>query len=55
MAKTIAILLLSSPNDVNVPTRGALVLETNDPFVSLVPNLNNKKMFVNSDVSYRHL
>ena len=32
-------------------TRSALVLETKDSFVSLVPNLNNKTMFVNSDVS----
>ena len=35
--------MLSSPIDINVPTRSALVLETKDAFVSLVPNLNNKK------------
>ena len=33
-------------------TRIALVLATKDSFVSLVPNLNNKTMFVNSDVSH---
>ena len=33
-------------------TRSALVLETKDSFVSLIPNLNNKTMFVNSEVSH---
>ena len=33
-------------------TRSALVLETKDSFVSLVPNFNNKTMFVNSEVSH---
>ena len=40
--------------DINVLTRGALVLETKDSFVSSVTNLNEKKtFFVNSDVPNR--
>ena len=38
----IVILMLMSPIDINVPTRCALVLETEDSFVSLVTNLTNK-------------
>ena len=38
----IAILTLTSPTDINLPTRSALVLVTKDFFVSLVTNLNNK-------------
>ena len=37
---------------INVPIRSALVLETKDAIVSLVTNLNYKKMFVNSDIFY---
>ena len=32
--------------DINVLTRGALVLETKDSFVSPVTNLNEKKRFL---------
>ena len=38
----IAILTLTSPTDINLPTTSALVLVTKDSFVSLVTNLNNK-------------
>ena len=38
----IAILALTSPTDINLPTTSALVLVTKDSFVSLVTNLNNK-------------
>ena len=38
----IAILTLTSPVDINAPTREALVLVTKDSFVSLVTNLNKK-------------
>ena len=40
---TIAILMPTSPTDINVLTRGALVLETRDSFLSPVTNLNLKK------------
>ena len=40
----IAISAMTSPTDINVPTRGALVLETKASFLLL--------RFVNSDVSY---
>ena len=40
----IAISAMTSPTDINVPTRGALVLETKASFVLL--------RFVNSDASY---
>lgn len=40
----IAISAKTSPTDINVPTRGALVLETKASFLLL--------RFVNSDVSY---
>ena len=40
----IAISTMTSPTDINVPTRGALVLETKASFLLL--------RFVNSDVSY---
>lgn len=49
---TIAILTLTSPMDINVPTRSTLALVTEDSFVSLFAHLNNKKLFLNSDVSY---
>ena len=39
---TIAILTLTSPIDINAPTRDPLVLVTKDSFVSLVTNLNKK-------------
>ena len=39
---TIVILTLTSPIDINAPTRDALVLVTKDSFVSLVINLNKK-------------
>ena len=51
-ATCIAILTLTSPIDINAPTRDALVLVAKDSFVSLVTNLNKKTMFPNSDVSY---
>ena len=38
----IAILTLTSPTDINLPTTSALVLVTKDSFVSHVTNLNNK-------------
>ena len=38
----IEILTLTSPIDINVTTRSALVLVTKDYFVSLVTHLNNK-------------
>ena len=38
----IAILTLTSPTDINLPTTSALVLVTKDSFVSLVTNLNKK-------------
>ena len=50
---TVAILMPTSPSDINVLTRGALVLETKDSFVSPVTNLNKKTLFVNSDVLNR--
>ena len=34
--------MLTSPTDINVPTRTALVLVTKDSFVPLVTNLNNE-------------
>ena len=37
-----AILTLTSPINIDVPTRSALVLVTKDSFASLVTNLNNK-------------
>ena len=37
-----AILTLTSPVDINVPTKGALVLVKKDSFVSLLTNLNNR-------------
>ena len=42
IALTIAILTPTSPIDINVLTRSALVLETKDSIVSRVTNLNNK-------------
>ena len=41
---TVAILMPTSPIDTNVLTRGALVLETKDSFVSPVTNLNKKNV-----------
>ena len=40
--RLIATLTLTSPSDINVPTRSALVLETKDSFFSLVTSSNNK-------------
>ena len=37
-----AILTLTSPINIDVPSRSALVLVTKDSFASLVTNLNNK-------------
>ena len=37
-----AILTLTSPINIDVPTRSALVLVTKDSFASLVTNLNSK-------------
>ena len=34
--------MMTSPIDINVPTRTTLVLVTKDSFVPLVTNLNNK-------------
>ena len=42
IALTVAILTPTSPIDINVLTRSALVLETKDSIVSRVTNLNNK-------------
>ena len=42
IALTIAILTPTSPIDINVLTRSALVLETKDSIVSRITNLNNK-------------
>ena len=42
----IAILTLTSPIDINVPTTSALILITKDYFVLLVTNLNNKKQSI---------
>ena len=39
---TTCITTLTSPTDINAPTRDALVLVTKDSFVSLVTNLNKK-------------
>ena len=38
---TIALITLSSPNDINAPIKGALVPETKDSFVSFSNNINN--------------
>ena len=40
--KPVAILMLTSPVDINAPTRSPLVFLTKASFVSLVTNLNNK-------------
>ena len=44
-------LTLTSPIDINVPTRSALVLVTKDSFVPLVTNLNNKDKVCKQSIS----
>ena len=41
LLQNIAILTLTSPVGINVPTRSVLVIETKDSFVSLVTDMNN--------------
>ena len=54
--RSIAILTVTSPIVINVPTRDLLLIETKGSFVLRLANLNNKtncsSMFVNSEYSY---
>ena len=48
----IAILTVTSPIVINVPTRALLAVETKNSFVLWLANLNIKKLFINSEYRY---
>ena len=49
---SIAILTITSPIVINVPTRGSLAVETKDSFVLWLAKLKYQDLFVNSEYRY---